>query len=115
MKRGLAALGALLVLAAAGCYLPGDDTGRFHGFGVENRSSETVDVEYTAPTGEKFIVVRDLLAYSGTALIDSDSRVGECNEGTLQALDASGRLVAETSERLCDGDLWIIPADPSPS
>ncbi len=115
MKRGLAALGTLLVLAAAGCYLPGDDTGREHGFGVENRSSATVDIEYTAPTGEKFIVVYDLLALSGTALIRPESRVGECNEGTLRALDASGRLVAETSERLCDGDRWIIPADPSPS
>ncbi len=115
MKRGLAALGAVAMFAIAGCYLPGDDTGNEHGFGVENRSSETVDIEYTAPTGEKSILVYDLLALSGTALIRPESRAGECNEGTLRALDASGRLVAETSERLCDGDLWIIPADPSPS
>ncbi len=110
MKRTLAALGMVAILAAAGC-----DTGIYHGFGVQNRSSQTVDIEYTAPTGEKYIIHHDLLALSGSTLIGPESRVGECNEGTLRALDASGRLVAETSERLCDGDRWIIPADPSPS
>jgi hypothetical protein len=75
-------LGAVAIIAAAGCRLPGDDTGMFHGFGVENRSSKTVDIEYTAPNGEEHLLVNDLLALSGTALIEPDSEVGECNEGT---------------------------------
>ncbi len=80
MKRGLVALGLVAILAVAGC-----DTGIYHGFGVQNRSSQTVDIEYTAPTGEKSIVVLDLLAFSGTALIRP-----EIQSRRLQRRDASG-------------------------
>lgn len=114
-RCGPTALGALVMLAASGCYLPGDDTGAVHGIGVENRSSKTVDIEYTAPNGEVHLMVDDLLARSGTALLRPESRIGECNEGVLRAVDSSGTSVAETAERLCDGDQWIIPADPSSS
>lgn len=97
------------------CYLPGDDTGMSNGIGIENRSSETVNIFYLDPAGVEHIVVADLQALSGTALLSPGRWIGDCNEGTLKAYTASGRVIAETSERLCDGDRWVIPADASAS
>ncbi len=115
MRRSPFDLVLLVSTFAAACYLPGDDTGMSHGIGVENRSAENVDIVYAAPGGEKHVLVSDLLALAGTALISPGSKIGDCNEGPLRAYNDAGELVAETTERLCDGDRWIIPAGASPS
>ena len=91
---------------------PVTDLGR-PGIGIENRSSETVDIAYLDPAGDEHIVVADLQALSGTALLSPGRWIGDCNEGTLRAYASSGRVIAETSEGLCDGDRWVIPADAS--
>lgn len=77
---------------------------------IRTWAAENVDIVYTAPSGEEHVLVSDLLALAGTALIRPGSRIGDCSEGPLRAYNDAGELVAETTERLCDGDRWIMPA-----